>query len=66
MAMPLPDVAATANRIPGRITQVDAHTVRTDAVGLTYPPVRAGSDGNYARLLTLELPAPRCARACGG
>ena len=41
----------------GRITQVDAHTVRTDAVGLTYLPVPAGLDGNYAGLLTLELPA---------
>src|ERR1700683_5263183 len=41
----------------GRITQVDAHTVRTDAVGLTYLPVPAGADGNYAGLLTLELPA---------
>ena len=113
MATPLPDVTATANRIPqtfecrptpaqrsaatlpdelmidwigtpasstvsvylpavtsdaildlagqlyggGRITQVDAHTVRTDAVGLTYLPIPAGSDGNYAGLLTLELPA---------
>src|ERR1700689_1466636 len=41
----------------GRITQVDAHTVRPAAVGLTYLPVPAGSDGNYAGLLTLELPA---------
>src|ERR1700683_1953589 len=115
MATPLPDVAATANRIPqtfecrptpavtptgrpvatlpdelmidwigtpagstvslylpavtsdailglarqlyggGRITQVDAHTVRTDAVGLTYLPVPAGSGRKHARLLPLEV-----------
>jgi hypothetical protein len=40
-----------------RITQVDGHTVRTDAVGLTYLPIPSGSGGNYAGLLTLELPS---------
>jgi hypothetical protein len=39
-----------------RITWIDGHTVRTDAVGLTYIPIPASLDGNYAGLLTLELP----------
>ncbi len=54
-----------AGRLYGgrRITQVDGHTVRTDAVGLTYLPIPAGSGGAYAGLLTLELPSGSPARA---
>jgi hypothetical protein len=48
-----------AGRLYGgrRITKVDGSTVKADAVGLTYLPIPAGSDGNYAGLLTLELPS---------
>jgi hypothetical protein len=54
-----------AGRLYGgrRITRVDGHTVRTDAVGLTYLPIPAGSGVNYAGLLTLELPSGSPARA---
>jgi hypothetical protein len=39
-----------------RLERVDSHTLRCKTGGLTYIPIPAGSDVNYAGLLSVDLP----------
>jgi hypothetical protein len=51
-------MVATAGKLYGgqRLSRIDSHTVSVDAAGVSYIPIPAGSTGNLAGLLTLQLP----------
>ncbi|WP_019501494.1 M4 family metallopeptidase [Pseudanabaena sp. PCC 6802] len=52
------DILAMANRMytTHRLEQVDDHTLQCPTGGITYVPIPAGTDTNYAGLLSVNLP----------
>jgi hypothetical protein len=54
-------IVATAAKLYGaqRLTAIDSHTIALDATTVSYVPIPAGSNGNLAGLLTLEVPPGR-------
>jgi hypothetical protein len=52
-------IVAAGTKLYGaqRLTATDSHTVALDATDVSYVPVPAGATGNFAGLLTLELPS---------
>ena len=52
-------IVATAAKLYGaqRLTPTDSHTIALEATTVSYVPIPAGSNGNLAGLLTLELPS---------